>query len=165
VYRFTAGTEATPGANQHTKADSALGDPIKKTAPSFVSLGSGGSLVVGWSGHYAVDDEHGHGVTVFVEPDQPLRPYSVEAHHGDDDDGWFEIGHSPGVTQTFSLCHPMHLPTARAVRIRDRSGRVRNPDGTPTGSPGVSIVAVGARRIERGDGDLADLIMAWLRKF
>ena len=119
---------------------------------------------MGFSGHYAVDDHHGHGITVFVQPDQPLRPYSVEAHHGDKDDTWFEIGQSAGITQTFSLRHHHHLPTARAIRIRDRSGQLLNSDATPSASPGVSILAVGARHIERGDGDLDDLIRAWLRK-
>jgi hypothetical protein len=165
VYRFTVGAEAAPGANQHTNPDACLGDFTKKATPGFVSLGAGGSLVVGFSGHYAVDDGRGNGITVFIDPDQPLRAYSVDAHHGDDDDGWFEIGQSPGVTQTFSLRRHNRLPTARAVRIRDRSGQIRNPDGTPSASPGVSVMAVGARRIERGDGDLDDLILEWLKKF
>jgi hypothetical protein len=165
VYRYTKGAEAAPGANQHANPDDCLGDFTKKATPGFVSLGAGGSLVVGFSGHYAVDDEHGDGITVFIEPDQTLRPYSVDAHHGDDDDGWFEIGQSLGVTQTFSLRRHDRLPTARALRIRDRSGQIYNPDGTPSPSPGVSIMAVGARKIERGDGDLDDLILAWLLKF
>jgi hypothetical protein len=164
VYSFKAGAAATPGANQHADPTACLGDFTKKATPGFVSLGAGGSLIVGFSGHYARDDEHGHGITVFVHPDQPLRRYNVEGHYGDDDDGWFEIGQSPGVTQSFSLRRHGRPPTARAIRIRDLSGQVRNPDGTPSASPGVSILAVGARRIERGDGDLDDLVLAWLRK-
>lgn len=164
VYSFAAGAEAAPGANQHTDPTACLGDFTKKSPPGFVSLGAGGSLIVAFAGRYAVEDHPGGGVTVFVHPDQGLRPYSVEAHHGDDDDAWFEIGRSPGVTQTFSLRHHHHLPTARSLRTRDLSGQTLNADGTPSASPGVSILAVGARHVERGDGDLDDRILAWLRK-
>lgn len=163
VYSFHLGAEATPGANQHRDPAACLGNFTSKANPEFVSLGAGGSIVVGISGHYVA----GHGdddITVFVQPDEEPRPYAVDATHGDEDDDWFEIGQSPGVSQSFSLRHHRHLPTARAIRIRDRSGRMRNNDGTPSSSPGVSILAVGARRIERGDGDLDDVVIAWLRK-
>jgi len=163
VFSFEAGGEAAPGANQHTDPAACLGDFTKKSAPGFVSLGGGGSLVVGISGHYVAAAHHDHDITVFVHPDAEPRPYSVEVSHGDHDH-WFEIGQSPGVTQSFGLRHHGHLPTARAIRIRDRSWRMRNPDGTPSASPGVSILGVGCLRIERGDGDLDDIIIAWLRK-
>jgi hypothetical protein len=162
VYHFKEGYQAKPGANQHSNPDACLGNFTTKSSPGFVSLGAGGVLVVGFAGHYAQDNDHGQGITVFVQPDQTLRPYSVDAHHGGPEDSWFPIGHSPGVTQTFSLCRPFHLPTARAIRIRDRSGAVLNADGTPSATPGVSILAVGAARLEAGDGGLLDIILNWL---
>jgi hypothetical protein len=163
VFSFQVGGEAVKGANKHTDPTACLGDFTKKAQPAFVSLGAGGSLVVGVSGHYVAAGQDDQDITVFVQPDANPRPYSVEAAHGDYEK-WFEIGRSPGTTQSFSLRQHGHLPTAQAIRIRDLSKRMRNPDGTPSASPGVSIVGVGCGRIEKGDGDLDDIIINWLRK-
>ncbi len=165
VYGFAPGREAVHGANQHAHPRACLGDPTARPTPTFVSLGGGGSLVVGIGRHYILPSRSGHDITVFVQPDQELRPYAVEVMRGDDFNHgrWERLGRSPGVTQSFSL-RAAHLPAASAIRIVDLSHRVKNTDGTPSHTPGVSILGVGARHVERGDGDLDDLVIAWLKR-
>ena len=161
VFGFRAGAEGAPGANEHAAADACLGDFTKRATPTFVSLGAGGALVVGFVGHHAI--EHAEpSITVFVQPDDQLRAYSVEAHRGEGEHGWTEIGRSAGVTQTFSL-NQHHLSSATILRIRDLSGQTRNANGSVSSTPGVSIVAVGTRHLERREG-FEDLFLAWLRK-
>ncbi len=165
VYGFAAGREAAPGANQHTDPRACLGDPTARPTPAFVSLGGGGSLVVGIRRHYVLPSRTGEDIFVFVQPDQELRPYAVEVMQGDDFDHgrWERLGTSTGVTKAFSL-RAAHLPAASAIRIVDLSHRVTNADGTPSATPGMSILAVGARHVEEGDGDLDDLIIDWLKR-
>jgi len=146
---FDLGREATPGANMHHDPIECLHNFTTETDLDFVSLGGGGSLVVGFFDHHVVgqgDDD----ITVFVYPDEQPRPYSIEVRHGEEDD-WHEIGQSSGVTQSFSLLNH-GVETATAIRILDRSWRLRNQDGTPSASPGVSILGIGAKRLEHDHG-------------
>ncbi|WP_437594143.1 hypothetical protein [Sorangium sp. So ce1000] len=164
VFGFAPGREAAPSMNQHEDPHACVGDPSARVSPTFVSLGAGGSLVVGIGGHYILPARGNEDITVFVRPDFPLRPYSVQVMHGDHFDHcvWEEIGRSPGVTQSFSLRKSL-LHSASAIRIVDRSHAVKNADGTPSHTPGVSIVAVGVRHVEEGEGDLDDLVLRWLK--
>jgi hypothetical protein len=151
VFTFTLGREATPGANQHRDPNACLGNFTTKTPPVFVSLGGRGSIVVGYSDRHIVGQGGSDDITVFVAPDEQPRPYSVEVTSEDELDEWVEIGRSPGVTQSFGISQGSKKRNALAVRITDRSGRVRNNDGTPSSSPGVSILALGAKRVDEGD--------------
>jgi hypothetical protein len=164
VFAFNLGREATPGANKHRDPAACLGNFTTKTSPGFVALGGGGSLVVGISGHSMVGRGGNDDITIFVASDEEPRPYSVEVRHEDDDDDWLEIGRSPGVTQSFGLHYHSRNLEVRAIRIRDQSLRLRNNDGTPSASPGVSILAVGAEHVEREDFDGDDQLLAWLKK-
>ncbi len=165
VYGLAPGREASMGMNQHTDPRACLGDPSTRPAPSFLSLGAGGSVVVGIGGHYMLPARGNDDVTVFIQPDQPLRPYAVQVMHGDHFEHglWEEIGRSPGVTRSFSLRKSL-LDSASAIRIVDLSRAVKNADGTPSQTPGVSVLAVGVRHIEAGDGDFDDLVVGWLKR-
>ncbi len=120
VSNFTPGNEAKPGINTHNKPDAALGDPSPKGADVFVSLGGRGSLTVDVKGSMIVNQGPAD-VTVFVAPDESLRSYLVEA--SPDGTSWTALGTSLGVTQSFGLGK---LATAKAIRITDQSGRIRD---------------------------------------
>jgi hypothetical protein len=62
------------------------------------------------------------------------------------------------------LQHKSKNLEARAIRIRDLSGRLRNNDGTPSASPGVSILAVGVLHVKAGDADLDEKVLHLLNK-
>jgi hypothetical protein len=165
VFQFKLGAEATPGANQHRNPQACLGDFLAKPTPEFVSLGGHGVIVVGIARHLIVARGFDDDVTVFVAPDQPPRPYKVYAVCGQEHDhDWVEIGTSKGGTQSFGL-RAAHVRHARAIAIHDTSGRVRNVDGTPSATPGVSVVAVGLRACEvSSDDDWDDCIWDWIRR-
>jgi hypothetical protein len=152
VFAFHAGTEATPGANQHKDPAACLGDLTLKPNPGFVSLGGHGSITVGVSGYFIVATGFSDDFTVFVHLDSPPRPYIVYAIAGDRDNAWTEVGRSSGVTQSFGL-RRCGFRSARALLIVDASNRLGNADGTPSSSPGVSILGVGIKRVDRGDHD------------
>jgi hypothetical protein len=159
VFQFHLGREAVPGANKHTDPHACLGDFTTRPAPpQFVSLGGRGSIVVGFKDHAMVGGGGGDDVTIFVAPDEEPRPYLVEATDDDDRDDWHEIGRSPGVTQSFGLQRHSRVMKARALRITDLSGRIRNNNGTPSPSPGVSVVAVGALKVEEAHTDILEAI-------
>jgi hypothetical protein len=103
-----------------------------------------------------IQAQGGDDVTVFVHPDSDLRSYSVAAlrasAHDSDADDWVMLGTSPGVTTSFGLS-AAHLSAARAIRITDTSGRARGTDSKPLSTPGVSIRAVGVKKISSGQGD------------
>lgn len=144
VVSYHEGGQAAPGANQHTDPHDALGDPLKKPADRFVSLGASGSLVVGPSGKDVLasgaDD-----VVVVVQPDFDLRAYRVEAEDAHMPGRWIVLGESPGVTRGFRL-RAGGLRAASAIRITDRSGRTRDESLKPLATPGVSIRGVGFRQ-------------------
>jgi hypothetical protein len=157
VFQFRQGREAAPGANKHTDPHACLGDFTTRPTPQFVSLGGGGSIVVGFKDHAMVGSGGGD-VTIFIAADEEPRPYLVEATEDDDRDDWHEIGRSAGVTQSFGLLHHSRVIKARALRITDLSGRIRNNDGSPSASPGVSVVAVGALKVEEAHTDILEAI-------
>ncbi len=147
---FDAGAEAEPGANQHAIPDAVLGDVTLKADTEYLSLGAYGSVVVGILGQSILargpDD-----VTVFVRPDEELRPYTVEAQRTDPDGDWIVLGHSGGITQSFSL-GAADLRAARAVRVVDRSGRTRGAGLAVSPSPGVSVRGVGVKKAGEAPG-------------
>jgi len=153
VFSFKAGLEALPGANQHKDPNACLGNFTTKPSPEFVSLGGGGVLVVGCAGKTIVGQGGNDDITIFITPDQTPRAYSVEAAASnlDDENSWNLIGKSTGATQSFGLRHL----SAAAIRIKDLSYGIRNHDGSASASPGISVRAVGARKVEGGgDGDI-----------
>jgi hypothetical protein len=132
------GREAKPGANRHTDPNAAEGNPYEGRH-DFVSLGGGGILYVMPSRLCP----HMRSITVVVEPDADLRAYKVEVltaprfHRC-----WVEVGRSPGVTQTFDMGE-LRRRHVFGIRVTDLSNRTRNPDLTPSSTPGVSIRGVG----------------------
>lgn len=99
VVRFTPGREATTGANTHADANQALGDPSRRPATSFVSLGGKGSAVFAMKRGPVTANS----VTVFVAADTSLRPYAVLILPVQAGIGWIEVGRSLGVTKSFRL--------------------------------------------------------------
>jgi hypothetical protein len=166
VLKFTLGVEAVKGANKHREPEAALGDIFAKPEDRFVALGVHGELVVSLRGLVilpAADND----VTVFVRPDQDLRPYRVEAFvarhdDGDDDDDddhraavnsgrgtWVKLGESDGVTASFSL-RRARVKSATAIRILDLSTSTRSLDRKPLTAPGVNIRGVGVLKASHG---------------
>ena len=158
VFQFRPGREAVPGANKHTDPHACLGDFTTRPALQFVSLGGRGSIVVGFKDQAMVGTGGDDDVTIFIARDEEPRPYLVEASDDDDRDDWYQIGRSPGVTQSFGLQHRGKVMRARALRITDLSERIRNNDGTPSPSPGPSIVAVSAQRLDKAHTDILEAI-------
>jgi peptidoglycan hydrolase-like protein with peptidoglycan-binding domain len=148
VISFTPG--AIQAANQHADPDAALGAIVGKPAGTFVSLGAGGQLVVGFYWQVILAGDDGDDITVFIQPDADLRSYRVEAYSVDDvhrgNGHWVPLGESIGVTQSFSLRRAA-LVSAFALRITDTSGRTRDADLKPLSTPGVSVRGVGALKI------------------
>ncbi len=144
---FHPGNEAKPGINTHNKPEAALGDPNTKPADIFVSLGGRGSLTVAVKGSVIVKQGPAD-VTVFVARDESLRPYLVEAS-ADGKSNWTALGTSPGITQSFGLGK---LTQARAIRVTDQSGRIRDNDQTPLSSPGISVRGIGVAKVTGGTG-------------
>ncbi len=77
VLNFKLGNEAVAGANQHRDPRVALGDVTTKPAGQFVSLGGFGSLTVDVQGQFIIDQGEDD-LTVFIQPDEGLRPYRCE---------------------------------------------------------------------------------------
>ena len=151
VFSFKAGLEAVAGANQHKDPQACLGNFTTRPSLEFVSLGGGGVLVVGFAGKKFQPTGGNDDITVFIEPDQTPRAYSVEANKGDSDAGdWVMLGTSTGATQSFGL----KGHSAGAIRIKDLSFALRNSDGSPSSTPAVSVLAVGAKSVGAGDGDI-----------
>jgi len=151
VVEFKAGAEAAPGSNTHATPDAALGSPLSKPPDRFVSLGGLGSLTVAIKNH-SIGHQGSDDITVFVQPDQNLRPYRVEvlAERFLQHDKWVLIGRSPGITESFSLGD---ISEAEAIRITDESGAIRDQAHKPLSTPGVSIRAVGIKTTDTsGDG-------------
>ena len=160
VIRFDAGAIAS--ANQHSDPQAVLGSIDGKPAGTFVSLGAGGQLTVGFRRQVILADDDGDDITVLIQPDDDLRAYRLEAYstehrhedddedddNGDDDHGhrdhrhWVPLGESIGVTQSFSL-RAAGLEYTPALRITDTSGRARGADLNPLTTPGVSVRGVG----------------------
>ncbi|HEY2946880.1 MAG TPA: hypothetical protein VGJ53_00530 [Micromonosporaceae bacterium] len=144
VHLFTVGREAKAGLNKHLDPRAALGDIAVKEPESFLSLGAFGSVVLGVEGKLMVgsaDDD----ITVFVRPDEELRPYRVEVLVAGLRPRWVLLGESPGVSQSFSLAQAQ-IKSAYAVRITDFSGRTRTNELRNSATPGTSILGVGVRR-------------------
>jgi hypothetical protein len=165
VIDFDAGAIAS--ANQHSDPQAVLGTIDGKPAGTFISLGAAGQLTVGFRHRVILADDNGGDITVFVQPDDDLRSYRLEAYstehrHDDDDDDngpddddghghrrhWVSLGESIGVTQSFSL-RSAGLEHTPALRITDTSGRARGADLNPLTTPGVSVRGVGALRTGR----------------
>lgn len=166
VLDFHLGREAVSGANLHRDPAACLGNFTTKPSPVFVALGGGGSIVLGYAGHFIAGQGGNDDITVFVSQNQQARPYSVEVTHEDEkkENGWIEIGRSPGVTQSFGLRQGSNKLNALAVRIRDLSGILRNIDGSASSGPGTCVVALGARHVEKGDDDLDDKLTGFVKK-
>lgn len=153
VLKFEPGVEAAPGANQHAHPNDVLGSPLTKPPGAFVSLGGYGSVTVGIDGQVIVarsDDD----VTVFVQPDDDLRSYLVEALPSSGIGDWVQLGTSPGTTSSFSLARAK-ISAASAIRITDESGRARDGAFKPSPTPGVSIRAVGLKSTAAAAGGLS----------
>ena len=167
---FTPGAEARRGANQHTKPEIALGDVFRRTPDDFVSLGMGGVLIVTF-GDQQIVPASDNDVTVFVRPDEDLRPYLVEAFVPaskptlprplpDSLGGkWVLLGESNGTTESFSL-RKARVKSAVAIRITDLSRRTRDLKRQPLTSPGVSVAGVAALKLN----DKLPWDVNWLRK-
>lgn len=142
VIDLRLGAEAEKGANRHTDPLAVLGDVTTKGADGFLSLGGLGSITLGVRGG-VIAAQGGDDITVFVRADEELRPYLVEALAPDG--RWMTLGQSAGTTQSFSLVGS-GLSAAAALRIVDRSGRVRDSQFQPSPTPGVSIAGIGLRK-------------------
>jgi hypothetical protein len=138
------GREAKEGLNRHREPKAALGEIATREPGEFFSLGGFGTVTLGVEGQVivggAADD-----VTVFVQPDEELRPYRVDVLAGGQRPRWVLLGESPGVTQSFSLA-AAKIKSASAVRISDLSGRTRTNELDPSASPGMSLLGVGFRK-------------------
>jgi len=180
VIRFDAGAIAS--ANQHGDPQAVLGSIDGKPADTFLSLGAAGQLTVGFRRQVILATDGGDDITVFIQPDDDLRAYRLEAYStehrheddGDEDDGhgdhehedhrhWVPLGESIGVTQSFGL-RAAGLESTPALRITDTSGRARGTDLNPLTTPGVSVRGVGVLRTGRDRpfhlGDVPD----WLSR-
>jgi hypothetical protein len=154
VEAFLLGAQAAPGANLHSDPKAALGDITTKPSGVFVSLGGFGALTVAVDGE-AILAQGDDDINVFVQPDDDLRAYLVEAlpSNSDDDDKknqWVALGTSPGTTSSFSLAKA-GLRAATSIRITDKSGCTRDAGFKPLSTPGVSIRAVGVKSVGEGD--------------
>lgn len=161
VLDFKPGNEAEKGANQHRDPQAVLGDVTTKKPEEFVSLGGLGSLTVGIADQVILaqgDDD----VTVFVQPDEDMRPYLVEALPVVGRVNWVELGTSPGTTQSFGLGQA-GLKAAQAIRITDKSGRTRDREFKPISTPGVSIRGVGFKKV--GPKGCLELLLGIIRLF
>jgi hypothetical protein len=177
VIRFNDGAIAS--ANQHGDPQAVLGSIDGKPADTFVSLGAAGQLTVGFRRQVILATDGGDDITVFIQPDDDLRSYRLEAYstehrHDDDDDGyedhehgdrrhWVPLGDSIGVTQSFSL-RAAGLESAPALRITDTSGRVRGADFNPLTTPGVSVRGVGVLRTGRDRPFRLEDVPDWLAR-
>ena len=164
VVAFKLGGEAEQGANQHRDPQAALGDPTRKDRDVFVALGARGSLAVGLGGpveEQAILAQGEDDITVFVRPDEDLRPYRVEALPVGQE-RWVEIGQSAGITQSFSLARA-NLKAAQAIRITDRSGRTRDSQFRPSPTPGVSILGVGFKQLGQPPRGCLDVLLGLLK--
>ena len=130
-------------ANQHADARAALGNVGEKPPDRFVSLGAGGTVVLGFLGK-AITAEAEDDVTVFVAQDRDRRSFRVEAL-SPATNTWVELGTSVGNTQSFGL-RKAGLESAPAIRISDTSGRTRDDALRPLATPGVSVRGVGVLR-------------------
>ena len=149
VFDFRVGAGGEQGANQHTEPKNVLGD-IRQEQDDFVSLGAYGALTVGFREN-AILAQGEDDITVFIQPDEDLRPYSVEAMPVDKQDTWVLLGKSAGTTQSFSL-EQASLKAANAIRITDTSGRTRDSEFKPSATPGVSVLGVGVKKV--GDANI-----------
>jgi hypothetical protein len=160
------GHEARPGINKHPDPRLALGDVTAKERDEFVSLGGFGRVALGVKGQVIVGGAEDD-VTVFVRPDEELRPYRVEASTVGLKPRWVLLGESPGVSQSFSL-RAAKVRWASAVRIVDTSGRTRTNALRDSETPGVSALGVGFR--QTADQSTAppenwwEPWLAWLRR-
>jgi len=144
---FQEGHAAAPGANRHADPTAALGDCTRAPGAAFVALGAHGAITLGFSGRVIVGKGRDT-VTVYVKSDDSPRAYAVEAMPARGGSDWVEIGRSPGVTRTFGLTRRGHAFDAKAVRIRDLSGVIRAADGSPSASPGISILGLSASTLD-----------------
>ena len=138
------GREAKRGLNKHRDPRRALGDVSTREPEQFLSLGAFGTVTLGVTGQIIVggaDDD----VTVFIRPDEELRPYRVEVLVGGTKPRWVLLGESPGSSQSFSL-RDANVKTAAAVRITDTSGRTRTNELRGSATPGISLLGVGFRK-------------------
>ncbi|MFE5690470.1 hypothetical protein [Streptomyces sp. NPDC056512] len=127
--------------NTHGDPAAVLGTVLGKSPDTFVALGSGGQLVVGFDGDVVLDGSED--VTVFVHPDTDLRAYRVEAFSREQQE-WVTLGESSGVTKTFRIsAGGMKSPV---LRLTDLSGRARNSALDPLATPGVSLRGIGVRK-------------------
>ena len=175
VLRFAPGVEGSRGANQHTNAQAALGDPFAKPADVYVALGAGGRLALGYAGQVILPAGDAD-VTVFVQlqPGDDARPYRVDAYLPRElldipswpggrpawlpqftlgrwpwaKGGWVTLGQSSGGSQSFSL-RRARVPLAVAIRVVDLSRRTRGPDFRPLANPGVGVRGVGTQQLTR----------------
>ena len=189
VIRFDAG--AIVSANQHSDPQAVLGSIDGKPADTFVSLGASGQLTVGFRRQVILAGDDGDDITVFIQPDDDLRAYRLEAystehghddnddHDGDDHDGhgdhehrdhehgdhqhWVSLGESIGVTQSFSL-RAAGLEYTPGLRMIDTSGRARGADLKALITPGVSGRSIGVLKTGRDRPfDLKD-VPDWLAR-
>ncbi|MCX5001197.1 VWA domain-containing protein [Streptomyces sp. NBC_00638] len=125
--------------------EAVLGTVQGKGPDTFVALGGGGQLVVGFDGDVVL--EGSEDVTVFVHPDTDLRAYRVEAFSQEQQE-WVTLGESRGVTETFQLsAGSMKSPS---LRLTDVSGRTRDSHLNPLATPGVSLRGIGVRKTSGG---------------
>lgn len=165
VVAFRPGGEAERGANQHRDPQAALGNPATKDRDAFVSLGAKGLLAVGLAGpagEQAILAQGEDDITVFVRPDEDLRPYRVEALAVGSRERWVEIGQSAGITQSFSLARA-NLKAAEAIRIIDQSGRTRDSQFRPSPSPGVSVQGIGFKQLGQPPRGCLDVLLGLLK--
>ena len=138
------GREAKSGLNKNRDPRRALGDVSTREPEQFLSLGAFGTVTLGVTGQIIVggaDDD----VTVFIRPDEELRPYRVEVLVGGARPRWVLLGESPGSSQSFSL-RDANVKSAVAVRITDTSGRTRTNELRGSSTPGISPLGVGFRK-------------------
>jgi hypothetical protein len=156
VVSFRPGPDRT--ANQQSDPADALGAPGSKPPGRFVSLGGNGVLTVAVR-NCDIVAAGGNDVTVFVHRDTDPRSYRVEAYSVPDR-SWRSLGESPGVTRSFDL-GTAGLTATRAIRIADTSGRAVGADGVSLATPGVSVAAVGVRRIRRHRRAFGEWCWCW----
>ena len=163
VIDFHPGGQIKAGTNKHADPNAVLGDITRKKPDTFVSLGALGELSVGIAGE-VISAQGDDDITVFVHPDDSLRPYRVEALSTGGlvavraETDWLPLGASSGVTQSFSL-RKAGLANATIIRILDDSGRSRDIFFNDSSSPGTSIVGIGVKATAPFPGGLP----SWLQ--
>lgn len=146
VVQHDRGKEAQPGINRHPLAEHALGNAFSKPKDEFLSLGAGGVVILGAKELIFRPKE----LTIFVQPDEELRPYQIDVLAGvrDQKPTWITLGKSKGLTERFLMpalpTEPAATPTLTAPVVSPVSsiGRLAPTARPVTVQPAATPTAV-----------------------